>query len=114
MDSSDDEALGPSPMELVVLAAGCCTAVDVANILRKMHQPTFEMEVEIEAQRAAEHPRVLKSIEFRYRLAGKGLEEGAVRRAVDLSHERYCSVGVMLRRAGVEISTDIRIDEAHL
>lgn len=108
MDSSDDgDLLGPSPIELVVLAAGCCTAIDVVHILQRMHQPLSNLEVEIEAERSEEDPKVLEKLAFRYRVSGKGVREESVQRAIDLSTERYCSIGVMLRRAGVELSTNL-------
>ncbi len=113
MGSSDDmdEVRAPSPMELVMLAAGCCTAMDVVQILRKMRQPPSDVEVDLVAERSEEDPRVFKTISFTYRLSGEGLEEASVRRAVKLSQETYCSVGVMLRRAGVEMPTYIEIED---
>ncbi len=113
MDSSDNgDTQGPGPMEVVVLAATCCTAMDIAHILRTMRQPLAELEVYTEAERSEEEPRVLKSLDIRYRVSGKGLREESVQQAIDLSHDRYCSVGIMLQRAGVKLTTTLEIVDA--
>ncbi len=110
LDSSDEErVLGPGPMEMVMLSAACCSAMDVVYILRKMRQPPEDLEVEVEAQRAEEDPKVFTSLRLRYRLRGENLKGESVERAIRLSRERYCSVVVMLERAGVDVSTDYEV-----
>ncbi len=89
---------GPRPMELVLVALGGCTGLDVVSVLRKMRQPLAELILEIEGRRAPEHPKVYTEIAVRYRLKGEGLDPEKVARAVRLSAERYCSVGNMLNR----------------
>ena len=102
-DAGDPESRqGPSPMQGVLLAAMACTASDVVLILRKERVPFDSLEIEAEAERATEHPRVFRKIRLHYRVRGKGVTEQAVKRAIDLSSEKYCSVGVMLRRGGVK------------
>lgn len=103
--------LGLRPMELVLLGTGGCTAYDVVDILRKSRQPVQDCVVEIEADRAEQPPKVFTRIHIRFIITGKGLGEAAVKRAVDLSAEKYCSASIMLRRAGVEITHDYRIVE---
>ncbi|MCC6301830.1 MAG: OsmC family protein [Gammaproteobacteria bacterium] len=103
--------LGLRPMELVLLGTGGCTAYDVVDILRKSRQPVQDCVVEIEADRAEQPPKVFTRIHIRFIVTGKGLGEAAVKRAVDLSAEKYCSASIMLRRAGVEITHDYRIVE---
>lgn len=103
--------LGLRPMELVLLGAGGCTAYDVVDILKKSRQPIRDCVVEIDAERAEEAPKVFTRIHIRFTVTGKGLSEAAVRRAVDLSAEKYCSASIMLKRAGVEISHEYRIVE---
>ncbi len=112
LDASNGEegVLGPSPMETVMLAAGCCSAMDVVYILKRMRQPLEDLEVEVEAQRAEGHPAVFTSLELRYRASGHGLQKKSLERAIRLSREKYCSVVIMLERAGVTISTRYRID----
>jgi len=101
-DAGDPESRrGPSPMQGVLLAAMACTASDVVDILRKERVPFTSLEIDAEAERSTEHPKVFTKIRLHYRVRGKGIKETAVKRAIDLSSERYCSVGVMLRRGGV-------------
>ena len=90
---------GPLPMDLVLIALGSCTGMDVAGILRKMRQPFTGLEVEVVGDRRTEHPKSFESIEIRYTVRGRGLDPGQVERAVQLSQERYCSVSAMLRPA---------------
>ncbi len=109
LDASEGETLGPSPMEAAFLAAGTCSATDVVHILGRMGQPLEDLQVELEAKRASESPRVLTTMHLKFRLRGKGLEKSAVERAIRLSKEKYCSVLLMLQRGGVQVSTSYEI-----
>lgn len=104
--------LGLRPMEMVLLGTGGCTAYDVVDILKKSRQPIEDCVVEIDADRADEAPKVFTRIHIRFIVTGKGLSESAVKRAVDLSAEKYCSASIMLQRAGVRISHDFQIVES--
>lgn len=90
---------GPSPMETVLLALGGCTGMDVVSILQKMRAPLEGVEIRISADRANEHPRVFTKIHLEYVFTGRGLAADQVKRAVELSQEKYCSVSAMLRNA---------------
>jgi len=72
------------------------------SILRKERVPFRGLDIEAEAERAKDVPRVFTKIHFHYRVRGDNIQEAAVKRAIDLSSEKYCSVGIMLRRGGVE------------
>lgn len=93
--------LGPSPMELVLLGTGGCTAFDVLDILRKSRQPVSDCWVELEAERAAEPPRVFTRITMRFVVTGSGLSRAAVERAIELSAEKYCSASIMLAKTAL-------------
>lgn len=93
---------GPSPMQGVLLAAMACTASDVVSILRKERVPFTSLEIDAEAERAKDPPRVFTKVRLHYRVRGTGIKDADVKRAIDLSSEKYCSVEVMLRRGGVE------------
>ena len=97
----DETREGPSPMQACLLAAMGCTASDIIWILRKERVAFTGLELDADAERAKSDPTVLTKIHLHYRVHGKGLKESAVKRAIDLSTEKYCSVGVMLRRGGV-------------
>ena len=92
---------GPSPMQAALLAVMGCTASDIVWILNKQRVPFAKLEIDGEAERAKEEPRVFTKIHLHYRVFGNDVKESAVKRAIDLSTEKYCSVGIMLRRGGV-------------
>ena len=102
-DAGDKTARqGPSPMQATLLATMACTASDIVGILRKERVAFTSLEIDADAERSSEHPKVFTKIHLHYRVRGSGIKESAVKRAIDLSSERYCSVGIMLRRGGVE------------
>lgn len=103
--------LGPSPMELVLLGTGGCTAFDVLDILKKGRQAVTDCWVELDAERAAESPRVFTRITMRFVVTGRGLSRTAVERAVELSAEKYCSASIMLAKTA-EIVREIELREA--
>jgi len=103
--------LGPRPMELVLMGAGACTAVDVMMILRKARQLVNDCIVEMESERASEDPKVFTRIHLRYIVTGKGLAQPQVERAIRLSKEKYCSATIMLAKTA-EVSFDFEIREA--
>jgi putative redox protein len=92
----DGEGSGSRPMELLALALGGCTAMDVLSILNKMRQPVEAFSVDVSGTRAEEHPRQYTSLEVVYRFRGD-LDETKVARAIELSETRYCSVEATLR-----------------
>jgi putative redox protein len=97
IDSDRVSNNAPGPMELVLLALGACTATDVVLILEKMRQKLKSLEVICSGERAAQPPKVWTKLELLYRLRGK-LDDAAVKRAILLSEEKYCSVSAMLRK----------------
>ena len=101
--------LGVRPMELVLMGVGACTAYDVVHILKKSRQAVERCVAELEAERAESEPKVFTKIHVHFRVTGRGLSEQAVKRAVDLSAEKYCSASIMLGRAGVEITHDFEL-----
>lgn len=105
--------LGPRPMEMVVLGLGGCTAFDVVTILQKSRAPVDDCVVEISAERADAIPAVFTKIHVHYIVKGAGLQDKQVKRAVDLTSEKYCSVSMMLKPS-VEISYDYEIEDSSL
>lgn len=94
----DEPGSGPTPMQLLAVSLAACTAMDVLSILVKMRQPVEEFSVEVEGERAEEHPKRFLSIDVVYRLKG-ALDESKVQRAITLSETKYCSVEGTLRDA---------------
>lgn len=100
--------LGIRPMEMLLIGMGGCTAFDVMHILRKGRQPVEDCEVLLEAQRAETDPKVFTRIHAHFVVTGSGLNEEQVRRAVDLSAQKYCSASIMLGKTA-EITHDFEI-----
>ncbi len=103
------ENAGPCPMELVLVAEAGCTAMDVIAILKKMKQNVKDFKIKIEAERKIEHPRVFTDIKLIYILKGENLDPQKVKKAVELSQEKYCSVGAMLKKTA-KIDYEIKIE----
>jgi putative redox protein len=102
---------GLRPMEMLLVGMGGCTAFDVVEILRRARQEVVDCEVELEAERAPEAPKVFTRIHVRYRVKGRGLAESRVKRAIDLSAEKYCSASIMLGKTAT-ITHEYEILEA--
>ncbi|POY69151.1 OsmC family protein [Pantoea sp. PSNIH3] len=89
----------PSPMEMILLAAGGCSAVDVVSILQKGRHAVSDCEIRLTSERAEEEPRVFTHINLHFIVSGSGLSDKAVARAVTLSAEKYCTVAMMLGKS---------------
>lgn len=87
---------GVTPMELLLMSLGGCTAIDIVNILKKQRQDLTGLTVNLTGQRRTDHPRYYERIHVEYILEGKHLDEKKIRRAIQLSEEKYCSVRAML------------------
>jgi putative redox protein len=101
-DSDRESNEAPGPMEIVLLALGACTATDMVMILEKKRQTLQSLEVLCSGERAAAPPTVWVQLEVLFRLRGS-LDEAAVKHAMELTKEKYCSVAAMLRKTA-EIS----------
>ncbi|UCF61511.1 MAG: OsmC family protein [Anaerolineaceae bacterium] len=102
---------GFRPMELFAIGLAGCTAMDVISILQKKRQDITHFEVFVEADRASDYPRVFTDINITYEITGRGVQESAVKRAIDLSEEKYCPAHAMLRKAA-SINCTYTISEA--
>ncbi|AVJ19648.1 OsmC family protein [Serratia rhizosphaerae] len=111
MDGSAGEK-APSPMEMVLMSVGGCSAIDVVSILQKGRNDVRDCEVKLSSQRRDEPPRTFTAINLHFIVSGKGLSDKVVERAVNLSAEKYCSVSLMLSQAAtVTHSFEIRAVE---
>jgi putative redox protein len=90
--------LAPRPMELVLVGTGACSAYDVVLILKRGRHEISGCEVRLVAERAAADPKVFTRLEYRFVIRGRNLPRAAVERAVQLSHEKYCSATAMLAK----------------
>lgn len=103
--------LGPRPMETVLMGTGGCTAYDVVHILKKSRAPVTDCVVDIDAERAADDPKVFTKIHFHFVVTGRGLKPAQVERAVQLSAEKYCSASIMLAKTAA-ITHDFEVRDA--
>ena len=103
--------LGIRPMEMLLLGLGGCSSFDVVMILQRGKQDLVDCEVEIEATRADTEPKVFTKIHMHFIVKGNGLSEAKVKRAIDLSAEKYCSASIMLGKTAV-VTHDYEIIEA--
>ena len=114
MDGAPDGGgnnLAPRPMETVLAGTGGCTAYDVVLILKRGRHDVRGCQVKLSAERASEDPKVFTKIHMHFVVGGKALPAAAVERAVQLSHERYCSASAMLAKTA-EITTSFEIADA--
>ena len=114
MSSQDAEnGTGMSPSQLLLVALGGCTAYDVVNILEKKRQRLTGLEITVTGEQEPDPPWTYRKIHIHYALQGKGLQERAVRKAIEISEQRYCSVAATLRGAA-EITYDYAIIEEEI
>tara|TARA_R110002049_G_scaffold170128_4_gene336718 strand:+ start:2368 stop:2787 length:420 start_codon:yes stop_codon:yes gene_type:complete len=99
---------GMRPMELLLLGLGGCTSFDVVQMLKKSRQNISDCVVEISSERSEEIPKVFTKIHVHYKVTGKDLKEAQVKRAVELSTEKYCSASLMLGKTA-ELTHDYEI-----
>lgn len=114
MDGAPDlggRNLGPRPMEMLLIGTGGCSTYDVMSMLKKARQKVVDCRVEIEAERADAVPAVFTRIHLHFVVTGVGLKESQVKRAVELSADKYCSASIMLGAAGVEMTHDYEVVE---
>ena len=88
----------PGPMEVVLVALGGCTAMDVISILTKKKQDVRDFEVKVHAERAEEHPKVFTHLTIEYVVSGQNIDRSAVERAVELSETKYCPAQAMFKK----------------
>ena len=111
IDTDRERNSAPSPVELLLVALGSCTAVDVVSILKKKRQDVTGYRVEVRGQRREEHPRSYKRLDVHHILTGHHISDRSVAQAIELSDQKYCSVAAALRPAA-EIVSSYEIIEA--
>ncbi len=87
-------------MELLLVAFGGCTGMDVISILRKKRQQVTGLEMNVKGEKTSDYPKIYKEVHVEYVVKGKGVQKEAVERAIGLSLDKYCSVGATLAKAG--------------
>ncbi len=110
LDTDHERSSAATPMELLLIALGSCTAVDVISIMQKKRENVVEYRVEVRGERRDEHPRAFTKIEVRHVVRGHNISEKALAQAIELSETKYCSVAATLRPTA-EITSSYEIIE---
>ncbi len=100
----------PSPMEMVLHGHAACSLIDIIGGLKDRVESVEAIKIEIKAERAPEAPRVFTSVTMNYIVEGK-VPEALVRRLIESSHEKYCSVGIMITRSGANLDWSLEMRE---
>jgi putative redox protein len=87
---------GPKPMELLLISAGGCSGMDIISILKKKRQEVTGLEIEVKGEKAGDYPMKFTDITLKFIVRGRNISESAVKRAVELSMTKYCSVKATL------------------
>lgn len=102
LDASPDfggENSGMRPMELLLIGLGSCSGMDIVSILKKKKQDLRDLEIRIKGQQAENYPKRFTEIDIEFIIKGKNISEDAVKRAIELSMEKYCSVKATLEHS---------------
>ena len=113
LDTNSVRSSAPSPVELLLVALGSCTATDVASILKKKRQHVTSYRVEVSGERRTDYPRSYTSMKVHHIVTGTAISQKAVAQAIELSESKYCSVAATLRPQ-VEIQSTFEIIEEPL
>ena len=111
LDTNHERSSAPSPMELLLVALGSCTGVDVISILNKKREDVKDYCFEVRGERRKAHPRSYSRIAVHHIFKGRNISEKSVAQAIELSETKYCSVAATLRPAA-EIVSSFEILEA--
>jgi len=105
LDTDHTRGAAPTPMELLLVALGSCTGVDVIGILQKKREDVTGYRVEVKGERRQEHPRSYSRLEVHHIVTGRNISEKSVAQAIELSETKYCSVAATLRPTAEIVSS---------
>lgn len=105
------ENRGPRPKPFMLAALGGCTAMDVISILKKMRVEVEKFDVTVEGELTEEHPKHFYKMHVTYEFTGKNLPMDKLKKAVDLSEDRYCGVSAVYKKA-MELTSEIKVIES--
>ena len=93
------QGLGPTPKPLLLMALAGCTGMDVTSLLKKMRVEIDDFDINVSGEMTEEHPKHYSAIHVEYLFKGKNLDSEKLKKAVNLSQERYCGVHYMLKQS---------------
>jgi putative redox protein len=104
IDAHSEYPQGPAPMQMLLSSVPACAAMDIVSILRKQRVEIAGFTAHAHGERATEHPRVFTAIHMHFVLTSPNAEEHQLRRAIELTEEKYCSAWAILRASGCQMS----------
>ncbi|HSG61091.1 MAG TPA: OsmC family protein [Pseudomonadales bacterium] len=111
MDGASEGSLGIRPMEMLLLGVGGCSSIDVMSMLQKGRQDVIDCRCELTAERVDAVPALFTKIHLHFVVTGRDIKDSQVKRAVELSAEKYCSASITMGKAGVDVSHSFEIVE---
>ncbi|MEY3018343.1 MAG: hypothetical protein RL336_1478 [Pseudomonadota bacterium] len=111
MDGASEGSLGIRPMEMLLLGVGGCSSIDVMSMLQKGRQDVVDCRCELTAERVDAVPSLFTKIHLHFVVTGRGIKEAQVKRAVELSADKYCSASITMGKAGVDVTHSFAIEE---
>jgi putative redox protein len=108
--STTKDGTGSKPSDLLLIALGACSGVDVVGILVKKRQNLRGLQIKVSGQQDTDPPWTFRKLHIEYTVCGKGISEKAVQQAIELSEDKYCSVAATLRGVA-EITSSFKIVE---
>ena len=106
-EKGDDS--GPRPKPLMLAALAGCTGMDVISLMKKMRQEVEYFNIIVEGDTADEHPNAYLKMHIIYEFRGKDLDMDKIEKSISLSMEQYCGVSAVYRKAGIEMTHEVRI-----
>jgi putative redox protein len=110
IETDSTRSSAATPMELLLIALGSCTGVDVISILKKKRQQVTDYRIEVSGERRAEYPKKYTRLFVKHIVRGHGISSAAVDTAIELSETKYCSVAATLQ-GSAEIISSYEISE---
>ena|SRR5438552_11331143 len=111
LDTSPERHSAPTPVELLLIALGSCTAVDVITILQKKRERVTDYSVQVSGERREEYPRSYTRMKVHHIVKGHNISPHSVAQAIELSEKKYCSVAATLRPSAEILSSFETIEE---
>jgi putative redox protein len=99
---------GPRPKPLMMVALAGCTGMDVVSLLKKMRVDLEDLNVKVEGELTEEHPRQFTSMHIIYEFRGENLDMDKLKKAIDMSQDKYCGVSATLRKV-LNLTYEIKI-----
>lgn len=103
------EDTASTPMQIMLQSMAACSFMDVISILRKKRKTVDHLKIDIEGERAKEHPKIFTKVHLKYELTSPDAEMKDLERSIDLSQDKYCGASALFKAAGCEVTHEANI-----